>query len=76
MTKRKVYHITPHEGDWKVKLEGAERANKILEDKVDAVALAKELAKSAGLGQVIIHKADGTIQTEFTYGKDPEKTKG
>lgn len=76
MSQRKTYHVTPSGGDWKVKLVGAERANKILENKKDAIALAKELAKGADLGQVIIHKADGTIQTEYTYGNDPEKYVG
>lgn len=74
--KRRIYHVTPDGNDWKVKERGAERAVKILEDKSDAVELAKDLAQSAGLGQVIIHKSDGTIQTEHTYGKDPEKYPG
>lgn len=28
------------------------------------------------LGQVIIHKQDGTIQTEYTYGDDPSPPAG
>lgn len=74
--KRRIYHVTPVGDDWKVKERGAERAVKVLEDKADAVRLAKELAQSAGLGQVIIHKNDGSFQTEHTYGKDPEKYPG
>jgi len=74
--KRRVYHVTPNGDDWKVKERGAERAVKILEDKSDAIQLAKDLAKSASLGQVIIHKGDGSIQTEHTYGQDPEKYAG
>lgn len=77
MSKRRVYHVLPSsDGDWKVKENGSERAVKILERKTDALNLAKELAKNAGLGQVIIHKSDGSIQTEYTYGQDSEKTKG
>lgn len=77
MSKRRVYHVTPAgDGDWKVKEKGAERAVKILEDKVDALNLAKDLAKNAELGQVVVHGKDGVIQTEHTYGKDPEKTPG
>lgn len=77
MSKRRVYHVTPtDDGDWKVKERGADRAVKIVEDKSDALDFAKELAKNAGLGQVIVHGKDGTIQTEHTYGKDPEKYKG
>ena len=44
--------------------------------KAEAKARAKELAKKQVLGQVIIHKEDGTIQTEHTYGKDPYPPKG
>ena len=36
----------------------------------------KELAKKAPLGQIKIHKQDGTIQTEHTYGQDPYPPKG
>jgi len=77
MTSRRVYHVTPAgEGDWKVKERGADRAVKVLEDKADALDLAKDLAKNAALGQVIVHGRDGVIQTEYTYGQDPEKTRG
>ena len=34
------------------------------------------LSKNQELGQVVIHKQDGTIQTEHTYGKDPYPPKG
>ena len=44
--------------------------------KAEAIARAKELAKKQALGQVIIHKQDGTIQTEHTYGKDPYPPEG
>ena len=77
MSKRRVYHVTPTgDGDWKVKERGAGRAVKVLEDKSDALGLAKDLAKKADHGQVIVHGKDGVIQTEHTYGQDPEKTKG
>ncbi|HEY0010829.1 MAG TPA: DUF2188 domain-containing protein [Candidatus Paceibacterota bacterium] len=77
MTKRRVYHVTPNgDGDWKVKEKGAKRAVKIVEDKTDALSLAKDLAKKAELGQVVVHDKKGVIQTEHTYGKDPEKSPG
>ena len=75
--KRTTYRVTPAEdGSWKVKKDGAERATKIYEDKKDAVARGKELAKSTGKGQLVIHKGDGKIQTEYTYGEDPFPPKG
>jgi uncharacterized protein YdaT len=76
MKPRKVYHVTPHGDDWKVKAEGSKRAVDIIDNKADAVERAIELAKSNPLGQVKIHKQDGTIQTEHTYGKDPFPPKG
>jgi hypothetical protein len=77
MNKRRVYHVIPAgDGDWKVKERGAERAVKIFEDKSDALALAKEIAKNSSLSQVVVHGKNGVIQTEYTYGQDPEKTEG
>ena len=77
MKKRRVYHVVPSgNGDWKVKEIKADRAVKILEDKSDALNLAKQLAKNANIGQVVVHGKDGVIQTEYTYGLDPEKIKG
>jgi len=64
--------VTPRtDGDWNVREENASRASSNHDTKADAIARAKELANKHALGQVIIHKQDGTIQTEHTYGKDP-----
>ena len=77
MGKRKVYHVTPSgKGGWNVQKEGAKRASDHLGTKAEAVARGKELAKSGSLGQIKIHGQDGRIQTEHTYGKDPERYKG
>jgi uncharacterized protein YdaT len=59
-----------------VKAENAERASSVQDTKEKAVEKAKELAKSASEGQVVIHKKDGIIQTEHTYGNDPFPPKG
>lgn len=76
MSNRKVLHVLPHGDDWAVKPEGAQRASSIHDCKDDAINRARDLAKGAPLGQIIIHKGDGTIQTEHTYGKDPRKYPG
>jgi Uncharacterized protein conserved in bacteria (DUF2188) len=76
-TKRSVYHVTPKKGGgWNVKKEGNQKASGTFDKKTDAVAQGKSLAKKAPLGQIKIHKQDGTIQTEYTYGKDPYPPKG
>ena len=77
MATRKVVHVVPHErGGWQTKGEGAQRATSVHGTKAEAVAAAKEQAKNAPLGQVKIHKQNGQIQTEHTYGKDPHPPKG
>lgn len=77
MAKRKTYHVTAKTGGgWNVKGENASRASSTHDTKVDAVDRARELAKSQSLGQIVIHKQDGKIQTEHTYGKDPHPPKG
>lgn len=75
--KRDVYHVTPNpKSGWDVQKQGGKRPSAHAERKTDAVARGKELAKKAPLGQIKIHKQDGKIQTEHTYGEDPEKYKG
>lgn len=76
VVKRQVYHVVPAENGWEVKKEGNKRPSAKARLKVDAIKRAKKLAKNAKLGQVIIHKRNGKIQTEYTYGDDPRKTKG
>ena len=77
MSQRKRVWVSPDgDGGWNVKTQGAKRAAANFEDKADAVDRAKEIAKGATLGQVIIQKHTGKIQTEYTYGKDPRKYPG
>ena len=56
--------------------EGGQRPSTHADNKADAVARGKDLAKKAPLGQIKIHKQDGKIQTEYTYGKDPHPPEG
>lgn len=77
MAERKVYHVVPNRnGGWDVKPEGAARAIRHFPTKQPAIDMAKEMAKKAELGQVKIHREDGTIQTEHTYTKDPRNIPG
>lgn len=72
MSERTVYHVVPHSGEgWDVKKQHAERATSHHETKQEAVDHARELCKSLKLAQVIVHKQDGKIETEYTYGDDP-----
>ena len=77
MPKRTRYHVVPDGDDWKVEKEGASRASARCDTKHDAVDRGRDLAKGQGPSQLIIHKKDGVIQEERTYGgKDPFPPKG
>jgi hypothetical protein len=77
MPVRTTYHVTPEpSGGWRVLKAGGQRASARAALKSAAVQKARELAKKQPLGQVVVHKEDGTIQTEYTYGDDPARTRG
>jgi hypothetical protein len=75
--ERQVYHVVPDStGErWVVSQENAEFRREF-ERKEEAEEFAKERAKAAALGQVKVHKRDGNMDYESTYGEDPERTPG
>ena len=73
---RAVFHLTPYVNGWQVKEERDQGREILVDDKDNAVRQAKDLAKSHELGQVIVHKRDGKIAEEFTYGDDPRDIPG
>jgi len=74
--KRTVYHVASHPEGWQVKREGAERASSVHHTKAEAVQTARERAENNKPSQVVIHRRDGTIEREWTYGQDPYPPKG
>jgi hypothetical protein len=83
LMKRSVYRVMyEKEGNWVV-YPGKRVKNTYIsswDTKSEAVNNAKSFAKEEWRdgtpSQVVVHKIDGKIQTEYTYGKDPRKTKG
>jgi len=72
MSHRRVYHVVPRpDGTWAGEGEGAKRASVVGETKAGVLERTIEIAKEHRLSQVIIHKQDGMIQEERTYGEDP-----
>src|SRR5829696_10533895 len=65
----KTYLVKPHaDRGWKVEAEGARRASSVHRTKAEAVAAAKELARSKRPSQLLVYKADGfEVQEEKTY---------
>jgi hypothetical protein len=77
MVKRVRYQVLPTDGgDWKVQKTGGQRASAVVANKAEAIQEASRLAQRSPLSQVVIHKRDGTIQKEYTYGNDPRKYRG
>jgi hypothetical protein len=72
---RVVYHVVPNSSGekWVVSQEKAE-FRKEFETKDEAVEFAKERARKEELGQVKVHKKDGNMEYESTYGEDPRRS--
>jgi len=79
MTDRKVFHSTHTSGEgWHVALNGKTLSKHLTQNESHeaAKAYARKAYEDGDLGQAVLHKENGTIQTEHTYGKDPERTPG
>ena len=73
--ERVVYHVVPNSSGekWVVSQERAEFRREF-ETKDEAVQFAKERARKEELGQVKVHKKDGNMEYESTYGEDPRRS--
>jgi hypothetical protein len=73
-----VYHVVPRRQDsrWNVKKEGATRPSAVCDTKDEAVEQARGFAKNQPWSRLVVHRKDGTIADEFTYGtpRDPADT--
>jgi hypothetical protein len=76
-TGREVYHVVPNASAdrWVVSQENNEFRREF-DRKEEAVDFAKERARNASLGQVKVHKQDGNMDYESTYGEDPSRSPG
>lgn len=75
---RKVYHSLPNGDGWKVSYHGTTVSNHRTQaaSEAKAVTLGHRAENAGGLGQAVLHKSNGTIREERTYGSDPRRTKG
>ena len=75
--RRKSFHVTKNlGGGWNVKAAGGKKASSKHKTQAAAQKAATKQAKSASKGQVVIHRPNGQIRTEHTYGSDPHPPKG
>jgi hypothetical protein len=71
---RKVYHVVPDGDMWRVKHDGTVVSSHYT--KAAAVDAGRTVAKANIPSQLVVHKSDGAIETEWTYGDDPYPPKG
>jgi len=74
-SNRTVYHVVPNSSgeQWLVRQENAE-FRKEFQTKEEAVNAAKERARAEEPSQVKVHKHDGNMEYESTYGEDPSRS--
>lgn len=74
---RYVLHVVPQNPPgWAVKEQGASQPLKTFSTKQPAIDWAVDRAKANQPSQVKVHRADGTIEYEWTYGNDPNPPRG
>lgn len=75
---RKVYHVVPDAAAdrWVVSRENDDRFREEYGTKEEAVQAAKQRARSEEPSQVKVHRRDGAMEYESTYGEDPRRTPG
>jgi hypothetical protein len=73
--ERAVYHVVPNSSGerWVVSREKAEY-RKEFDTKDEAVEHARQKAQEGELGQIKVHKKDGNMEYESTYGDDPRRS--
>ncbi len=75
---RQVFHSSPKGDGWAVTKGGATLSTHRTQAASEKAAIRNghQAENSGGLGQAVLHKADGKIREERTYGKDPLKIPG
>jgi hypothetical protein len=75
---RKVYHVVPNadQSKWLVTREKDDRFREEYDTKARAEEAAKERARGEEPSQVKVHKQNGNMDYESTYGDDPRGIPG
>ncbi len=74
MASRKLYRVQYVNSAWAVRHEGVSLS--IYVRKEEAVSAGQKVAKANAPSQLVVHRMDGTIEYEYTYGNDPFPPRG
>ncbi|WBB80866.1 DUF2188 domain-containing protein [Micromonospora sp. WMMD882] len=66
---RNEYHVVPNGSGWKVEQGGNQIGS--YDNKQSAVDAGRKVAHGNEPSQLVVHTADGKIETEYTYQDDP-----
>lgn len=74
-TNRTVYHVLPNSSadEWVVSIENDDSFREQYRTKEEAVNAAKQHARGQEPSQVKVHRSDGDMEYESTYGEDPPR---
>lgn len=66
---RKIYRVVPAGSRWELKHDGLVLYSHDNKDPV--VSQGQTTARANAPSQLVVHRGDGTIEYEYTYGNDP-----
>ncbi len=72
---KKNQHVVPHGKAWAVIGEGNEKKTKIVPTQIEAINIAREIAKNQQ-SELVIHNREGKIRDKDSFGNDPKNIKG
>lgn len=62
-----AYHLVPKGDGWTIHIEGSQTDIRRFDTKTSALDAARDLANAHMPSRLIVHRADGTIQTSHSY---------
>ncbi|GEM_PF-2121672 len=76
MNKRTIYNVVHRNDEWHVVNESDKAVEGRFQSKPDAIGFGRFLAMREEVGELRIRKLDGSIQSEFIFGRDPAAVEG
>jgi hypothetical protein len=68
-------HVVPHQGRWRVELEGTDRPRSAHDTQAAARREAREIARR-NKAELLVHGRNGQVRERNSYGHDPRRSKG
>ncbi|MEJ2385013.1 MAG: DUF2188 domain-containing protein [Xanthomonadales bacterium] len=62
-----VYHLVPKGDRWTIRREGKDNDISLHDRKASALEAARGIAHAHEPARVVVHRADGTVQTSYSY---------